>query len=192
MDFKSLDALFSSFSRGCNDEIYSEFIKVTFDFIDSLILIFRKYDAQLRDARNDLAKAVGNNNAKEVVHAFMEVMDPVKELVLTKDIKMLPVFKKIPAFEKIDIEADFKLLRPNTQNAIWNFLGKLIVLGNKAKKAEQVTAPLQDAQFREKLLRTTMQCEQEFTANGNEISSMDDIRKMAEQINQRMGTDMPK
>lgn len=186
MDFKQLDALFSSFSRGCNDEIYSEFIKVTFELVDKLILIFRKYDAVLRKTRDELAIAVGNSNAKEIVAEFMAVMDPLKELVLQQDASVIPKIQELRPFTSMDLEKDFAQLSPRTQQALWGYLGKLIVLGAKCRQAEQVTAPLQDPKYRERLLKTTMECEREFSQNGHDVSSMEDILKMARQINERM------
>lgn len=186
MDMKQLDALFSSLTRGCNDEIYSEFIRVMFEFVDKLILVFRKYDAQLRQARNTIGAAVGNANAREVVESFMVVAAPVKHLVAEQNPDALVILAELPAFQGMDIQSDYNKLTPRTQQALWSYLGKLIVLGDRCQRLATVAGPLQDPQFREKLLRTTMECEKEFADDGKEVSSMEDIMKLARTVNERM------
>lgn len=181
-----LDALFSSFTRGCNDEIYNEFTKLLFEFIDVLIAVFRKHDAMLRSARNNLAVAVGNCNTKEVLHGFMDVAQEMKVDILQHNVAGLERIRQVSLFKEIDICSDFALLSPKTQNAIWSYLGKLVVVGNRAITQEKVFEPLQSQDFRRKILETTIECEKEYANEGREISSFQDIMAIAAKINDKI------
>ena len=187
VDMKQLDAMFSSFTRGCNDELYNNFIKVLFEFVDRLIMIFRKYDSLLRSTRDKIALAVGHGSSKEVVHAFMDVADPLKGDILKHDIGALKALGDVELFKGINIAGDWAQISERTQNAIWGYLGKLIVLGAKCLQAEKLLSPLSDDSFRQKLLQTTMECNAEFSKDGKEISSMEDIMAIASKINEKIG-----
>lgn len=186
MDMKQLDSLFSSFSRGCNDEVYANFVKVLFELIDRLILIFRKYDTPLRKARNDLALAVGNGNSKEVVGVVMGVLDPLKELVLERNPLAISKLNGLHFLKDLDLASDWPQLSERTQTVFFQYLGKLITLGCKCHEAEKVLAPLQNDEFRQKLMKATIECEAEFSSGGREVSSMDDIMAIADKINKRI------
>ena len=181
-----LDALFSSFTRGCNDEIYNEFTKLMFEFVDVLLAVFRKHDTLLRSARNNLAVAVGNCNTKEIVHGFMDVAQDMKIDILQRNIPGLERIRDVPFFKDIDICSDFAQLSAKTQNAIWNYLGKLIVVGNRAIAQEKMFEPLQSQDFRRKILETTIECEKEYASEGKEISSFQDIMAIAAKINEKI------
>lgn len=186
MDMKQLDALFSSFTRGCNDEIYNDFTKLLFEFLDALIAVFRKHDSLLRKARDNLAVAVGNCNTKEVVHAFMDVAFDLKVDILNKNIECLKRINEIDLFKDIDIQADFESLSPKTQEAIWKYLGKLVCVGKRALDSEKMFEPLQSSDFRRKILETTIECEKEYAKEGKEITSIQDVMAIAAKINERM------
>lgn len=186
MDMKSLDSMFQTFARGCTDEMYTPFMKVLFEFVDRLLAVFRKYEPQLSDARQKLVLAVDNGNSSDVVHGFMDATGDFKAEILQHDRKVLKQFKTLPLFESIDIDADWTTLSEKAQNALWSYLGKLVVLGSKCLEAEKVLGPLKDDTFRQKLLQTTVECNEEFSKDGAQISSMQDVMNIASRINAKL------
>ena len=187
MDSKSLESMFESFTRGCNDEISNSFVKTLFELIDKLILVFRKHDKLLRDGRNMLATAVANNKTKDVITAFMDALGPCKEKIVLRDPTVIKLLGTTPLLNGIDLAADWSLLSAKTQGVFFGYLGQLVVLGNKCVETWKIFAPLQDGSYKKRLLETTMKCEQEFSAGGGAVTSMDDIMKLAKTINAQMG-----
>lgn len=181
-----LSAFVSSFSRGCADENYTGFIKLLFEFVDKMMLVFRKYDAKLRDAREKLVTAVGLGHSKEVVHLFMDAVGPHKEVVLRHDESAINLLVGVPVFADIDLLNDWPKLSNNVKSVIWNYLGSLLVAGNKCIQCEQVFAPLQNTEYTKNLLETTMARAAEFEQQGNKLETMEDAMKLAKQIHAKM------
>lgn len=181
-----LDALFSSFTDSCNDQLYEEFIKCAIEFIDRLLLVFRKHDSVLRSTRDKIALAVGNGQSKAVVHAFMDVMAPLKEAILKRDPIVIRRLNEIDMFQGVDLASDWSKLSERTQTAFWQYLGKLVVCGNKCTNAELVVGSLSNTDTRRKLLDATLACTNEVLGNGGEVKSLSDAFAVAKQVAARL------
>jgi hypothetical protein len=113
----------------------------------------------------------------------MDVLNPLKLQIAERDPTALQALNKIEFLRSIDICTDWPNLSEKTQTILWAYLGKLVVVGNRALQTEQTLAPLQDDAFRKKILESTIKCEEQFRASGKEITSVEDIMAIAKKVN---------